>query len=127
MNASRSPTAPSVPETRPRNCWRLGRLWTASAMTSALSPASVRSMMMMPKTRAQNSGSIKNVMASLHQRLHQRDQHPTDHHQRDGDGQALDSTDSHLVSPLLTIDEQTWPPGGGVVQETDGMTELVVF
>src|SRR5262249_44842711 len=27
----------------------------------------------------------------------------------------------------IPIDEQTWPPGGGVVQETDGMTELVVF
>src|SRR5262249_60604258 len=87
---------------------------TASAMTSALSPASVRSMMMMPKTRAQNSGSIKNVMASLHQRLQQRDQHATDHHQHDGDGKTFDATDSHLVSPCSARcrPSRGWGPAG---------------
>ena len=44
MKRSRRPTAPTVPQIRPRNCWRLGRVRTASAITSALSPARARSM-----------------------------------------------------------------------------------
>src|SRR3972149_4250215 len=57
MNRSRSPTAPTVPQIRPRNCWRLGSVRTASAMTSALSPASARSMRTILETPIQNDGS----------------------------------------------------------------------
>src|SRR3989442_1132156 len=38
----------------------------------------------------------------LHQRLQERDQHSTDHDERDSDGKAFDPTDSHLVSPCVT-------------------------
>src|SRR3989441_9777489 len=57
MTARRSATAPAAPHKRPQNCWRWGSVRTASAMTSALSPARVRSMITMPKSRAQNSRS----------------------------------------------------------------------
>src|SRR3972149_459474 len=56
MNRNRRTTAPSEPQTRPQNCWRRGSVRTASAITSALSPASERSMMTMLSQRAQNSG-----------------------------------------------------------------------
>src|SRR5687767_1744809 len=62
MKNRRRPTAPAVPQSRPCSCWRGGRLRTASAMTSALSPASVRSMMMMLTRRAKNSAVKKSLM-----------------------------------------------------------------
>src|SRR3989338_6337309 len=63
MNTRRSATAPSEPHTRPQNCWRRGRVRTASAITSALSPASERSMMTMLSHRAQNPGSRRKSTA----------------------------------------------------------------
>src|SRR3989304_5366039 len=57
MNRSRSPTAPTVPQIRPRNWWGLGSVRTARAMTSALSPASARSMRTTLETPIQNDGS----------------------------------------------------------------------
>src|SRR3990172_4833558 len=57
MKRSRSPTAPTVPQIRPTNCWRLGSVRTASAMTSALSPANSRSMRTILNTPIQNDGS----------------------------------------------------------------------
>ena len=43
MKMMRSPTAPSVPQTRPYHCWGLGIFPTASAMTSA--PAMIGTQM----------------------------------------------------------------------------------
>src|SRR5216683_4374683 len=65
IKSSRSATAAAVPHTRPSHCSRAGSERTASAMTSALSPASERSMSTMLTSRAQNSGSVRNVMPEV--------------------------------------------------------------
>src|SRR5216110_76484 len=124
MNATRRPTAPAVPQTRPQNCWRWGSVRTASAMTSALSPASVRSMITIPEPGPE-LGVHEEQHTSLHQRLEHRDQDAAHDQERDGDRQAFVTVHSHLVSPY-EMDGRDAPPGGGSGQETDGMTKLVV-
>ena len=62
MKVSLRPTAAAVPHTRPSHCSRAGSERTASAITSALSPASDRSIRMMLTSLAQNSGSTRKPM-----------------------------------------------------------------
>src|SRR5438034_2423999 len=99
MKPRRRATAPAVPHTRPRHCCFRGSVRTASAMTRALSPASVRSMTTMLSQRAQNSGSSSASMASAADQLEQRDHDLAEHEEGHGDGQALVLVDTHPASP----------------------------
>src|SRR5262245_640497 len=101
MKIRRNATAPTVPQTRPTNWWRGGSVRTASAMTSALSPARGRSMRMMPARRAQNSGSRRKAIGarSVPDQTEEGHHDLAEEQQGHGNGEALVFADSHLVSP----------------------------
>src|SRR5262249_61474961 len=97
--AGRGAPAPAVPQRRPCHCRFVGSVRTASAMTSALSPAKVRSMTTMLSQRAQNSGSSTGSMASAAHEPEQRDHDLAEHQEGHGNGEALVLVDTHPASP----------------------------